>query len=123
MYIFPGMTIVQILMVRTRSIMRKAAVVLAATQIMLGGAPFAESGSRTTPHVEAAGVQLHHAHTEELCIACAALRVFDGAAPAQPASIAASLASAVAFAAFENVDQRLAKGPTRSRAPPSTFLA
>lgn len=116
------MTFVQILMGRTRSMMRKAAVVLAATQIMLGGAPFAESASRATPHVEAAGVQLHHAHTEELCIACAALRIFDGASPGSPASLVPSEASAVAIANSKNVDQRLARSPTRSRAPPSTIL-
>jgi len=123
MYIFPGMTIVQILMGRTRSMMRKAAVVLAATQIMLGGAPFAESGSRAMPHVEAAGVQLHHAHAEELCIACAALRIFDGASPVSPAPLAASDASAPAFAASKSPDQRLAQDLTRSRAPPSAILA
>ena len=123
MYIFPGMTIVQLLMGRTRSIMRKAAVVLAATQVMLGGAPFAESASRATAHVEAAGVQLHHAHTEELCIACAALRIFDGASPATPAALVASEESAVTVATSETLDQRLIRGRTRSRAPPSAILA
>jgi len=122
MCIFTGMTIVQILMVRTRSMMRKAAVVVAATQIMLGSAPFAESGSRATAHVEAAGVQLHHAHSEELCIACTALRVLDGAAPPQHPPVVVTEASSVRFAAVENLDQRFESGLTRSRAPPAQSL-
>ncbi|HWL39941.1 MAG TPA: hypothetical protein VNO75_06865 [Gemmatimonadaceae bacterium] len=113
------MTRVQILIGRTRSMMRKAAVVLAATQMVIGGAPFAESGSRSaTAHVEAAGVQLHHAHAEELCIACAALKVVGGAAPSDTHSFVALDSSAPPADSAQSFDPRLANGPQRSRAPP-----
>lgn len=123
MRIFPGMRIVKILLGHTRSTMRKAAVLLAATQIMLGSAPFLESGSRSaSAHVEAAGVQLHYAHSDELCIACAATKIFASAQPSDPVSLDLSAKSAISLAASDTFDQRLAKGPHRSRAPPSPLL-
>lgn len=120
---FPGMTVVQKLLGVTRSTMRKAAVLVAATQIMLGTAPLSESDSRSTSaHVEAGGVDLHHAHNEESCIACIAIKVFAGAeleeAPLPPADT-----RAVAPTPGTNTfDLRLANGPPRSRAPPSPIL-
>ena len=116
---FPGMTVVQMLIGRTRSTMRKAAVMLAATQIMLGTAPLTESESRGAgAHVEAAGVDLHHAHNEETCIACVAFKVFGGAELAPRAPLVESAISAVATASSSSFDPRLASGPPRSRAPP-----
>lgn len=117
------MTRVQILIGRTRTIMRKAAVVLAAAQIVVGGAPFAESGRGSAiAHVEDAGVQLHYAHSEEFCIACAALKVWDGPAAAAASSFSELEASASPSTTSERFDKRLAKGPPRSRAPPSSLV-
>ncbi len=108
---------------RTRSTMRKAAVVVAATQIMLGSVPLTEGGSRSAgAHVEAIGVQLHHAHSEESCIACAAMKLFDGASPEETSSLAISTDPAAAGARCASFDPSLANGPPRSRAPPSPIL-
>jgi hypothetical protein len=123
MRMLSGMTVVQMLIGRTRSTMRKAAVFLAATQIMLGSVPLTESGSRSAgAHVEAIGVQLHHAHSEESCIACAAMKLFDGAEPEDSPSLGFSGGSRAAIPASANFDPRLASGPPRSRAPPSHIL-
>ena len=120
---FPGMTVVQMLIGRTRSTMRKAAVMLAATQIMLGSAPLTESEGRSAgAHVEAAGVDLHHAHNEETCIACVAFKVFGSAELAHRAPLAESISSAASPASASSFDPRLASGPPRSRAPPASIL-
>ena len=118
------MTIVQMLIGRTRSTLRKAGVLLAATQIMLGTAPLTESETRTAgAHVEASGVDLHHAHNEESCIACIAFKVFGGA-DVEPASLPAIVARlSVTSATLDSFDPRLATGPARSRAPPSSILS
>ncbi|HEU4747855.1 MAG TPA: hypothetical protein VFS56_05090 [Gemmatimonadaceae bacterium] len=117
------MTVVQKLLGVTRSTMRKAAVVVAATQIMLGTAPLTESASRSSSaHVEASGVDLHHAHNEESCIACIAIKVFAGADLEQaplPWSVTRLDAAA---AGSDSFDARLADGQPRSRAPPSRIL-
>jgi hypothetical protein len=117
------MTVMQLLMSRSRSAMRKAAVILAATQIMLGSLPLTESGSRSAgAHIEATGVKLHHAHSEESCIACAALKILDSAAPEEESPLALSKRSGAAGTASDSFDPRLANGPPRSRAPPSQIL-
>ena len=120
---FPGMTVVQRLLGVTRSTMRKAAMVLAATQIMLGTAPLTESGSRSSvAHVEAGGVDLHHAHNEESCIACVAMKVFDNADPEHAPRASSVTRLAAPAARSDSFDPRLANGPPRSRAPPSPSL-
>lgn len=117
--IFRCMTIVQMLIGRTRSMLRKAGVLLAATQIMLGTAPLTESETRSArAHVEAGGVDLHHAHNEETCIACVAFKVFGTAEPSDRAPTAEPSESGVAPASSRSFDPRLASGPPRSRAPP-----
>ncbi len=121
--IFPGMTVVQMLIGRTRSTVRKAATILAATQIMLGSAPLTESESRSAaPHVESAGVQLHHAHHEETCIACVAHRALGGAEPAHRSALVESVGVVAPDAASGSFDPRRISGPPRSRAPPATVL-
>ena len=123
MRIFPGMTFVQKLLGLSRSTMRKAALVVAATQIMLGSAPLTESEVRSTSaHVEAAGVELHHAHNEEACIACVAFKVFGSAELAHRAPLVESATSAVSPGSSSSFDPRLASGPPRSRAPPAAIL-
>ena len=120
---FPGMTVVQRLLGVTRSTMRKAAMVLAATQIMLGTAPLTESGSRSSSaHVEASGVDLHHAHNEESCIACVAMKVFGTGAPEQGTRASAVTRLDAPAARSDRFDPRPAKGTPRSRAPPSSIL-
>lgn len=111
------------LMSRTRSAMRKAAAILAATQIMVVATPLTESASgNAVAHVESSGVQSHHAHNEEFCIACVALKMFDSAAHAAALSFPSSDASAAAIAASDISNLRLANGPPRSRAPPSSLV-
>jgi hypothetical protein len=117
------MTFVQKLIGLSRSTMRKAALVVAATQIMLGTAPLAESEVRSTSaHIEAAGVDLHHAHSEETCIACVAFKAFGDAQPPERSAPFALQTIGVAVALFDAFDSRLANGPPRSRAPPSAVL-
>lgn len=101
--------------------MRKAAALLAAMQIVLAAVPLTESASASaSAHVESTGVQTHHAHNEEFCIACVALRLFDGAAPAEASTLASSEASAAAIAVLSHsFAPRPAHGPPRSRAPPA----
>lgn len=121
--ILPGMTVVQMLIGRTRSTMRKAAVMLAATQIMLGSAPLTESETRSArAHVEAGGVDLHYAHNEESCIACVAFKVFGSAEPAHRAAVVEPVQSSALPASSASFDPRLTSGPPRSRAPPSQIL-
>jgi hypothetical protein len=74
------MPIVSITMSRTKRLMHKAAFVVAAMQIVVGSAPLLESGSQSArAHIEANGIQLHHAHDDASCVACAANRLLSGA--------------------------------------------
>jgi len=124
MRIFPGMTFVQKLIGLSRSTMRKAALVVAATQIMLGTAPLTESEVRSaSAHVEAAGVDLHHAHSEETCIACVAFKAFGDAHPSERDAPLTLQTIRGAVALSDGFDSRLANSPARSRAPPSVLLA
>lgn len=121
--VFPGMTVMQLLMSRTRSAMRKAAALLAAVQIVLVAIPLAESGgSSTSAHVESSGVQTHYAHNEELCVACAARKMFDGAVPTEVSPLASSEESDAAIAVANSFNPAPASDPPRSRAPPSTLV-
>lgn len=123
MRIFPGMTFVQKLIGLSRSTMRKAALVVAATQIMLGTAPLTETAVRSTSaHVEAAGVDLHHAHSEENCVACVALKVFGAAEVTDRSDGVDAQRSTLSSALSTRFDPRLANGPSRSRSPPPTLL-
>ena len=119
------MTVMKLLMARSSSAMRKAAALLAAMQIVLAAVPLTESSTASaTAHVESSGVQIHHAHNEEFCIACVAVKLFDGAAPADASSVASSEASAAAIAVLSHsFHLRPAEGPPRSRAPPATLVS
>jgi hypothetical protein len=118
------MTIVQMMIGLTRSTLRKAGVLLAATQIMLGTAPLTESETRSAgAHVEASGVALHHAHNEESCIACIAFKVFGGAELESPPFPAVAARLAAVPATRDSFDPRLTDGPARSRAPPAPVLS
>ena len=118
------MTLVQMLIGRTRSTLRKAGVLLAATQIMLGTAPLTEGETRSAgAHVEAGGVDLHHAHNENSCLACIAFKVFGGAQLEQSPPPAVVVRLAVTPAALGSFDPRLATGSARSRAPPPSILS
>src|SRR5688500_1335175 len=120
MRIFPGMTFVQKLIGLSRSTMRKIALVVAATQIMLGTAPLTESEVRSaSAHVEGAGVDLHHAHSEATCIACVAFKTFGDPQPAQRTGLLALRQVGVAAALADAFVPRPVDGPSRSRAPPS----
>src|SRR5688572_16931026 len=124
MRIFPGMTFVQKLIGLSRSTMRKAALVVAATRIMLGTAPLPESEVRSaSAPVEAAGVDLHHAHSEEPCIACVAFKAFGDAPPSARGGPLTLQPSRGAVALADGFESRLANSPARSRAPPSVLLA
>jgi hypothetical protein len=124
MRIFPGMTFVQKLIGLSRSTMRKIALVVAATQIMLGTAPLTESEVRSTSaHVEAAGVDLHHAHSEETCIACVAFKAFGDAQPGERSTPFVFQEIRITVALSDGFHSRLANGPARSRAPPTAPLA
>ncbi|HEY0528278.1 MAG TPA: hypothetical protein VGD02_05580 [Gemmatimonadaceae bacterium] len=113
------MKVVQNMLARTRSLMRKAAIVIAATQVVLGSAPLFENGARNaSAHIEANGVSLHHAHDESTCIGCTASRLLGGAEPAQPALVMP--APRIASTTDELVEWASSVGArqNRSRAPP-----
>jgi hypothetical protein len=113
------MMVVQIMMARTRSLMRKAAIVIAATQVVLGSAPLFENGTRNaSAHVEANGVSLHHAHDEATCIGCAASRLLGGAEPMQAALVMA--AARITSTTREVLEHSRSSGARhkQSRAPP-----
>ena len=108
------------LMAKTRSLMRKAAILIAATQVVLGSAPLFESGTRSaSAHIEANGVSLHHAHDEATCIGCTATRLLGGAEPMQPPLVmpAARITSTTQYL----VERSPYSGArhNRSRAPPT----
>jgi hypothetical protein len=118
------MTVVRFMLGRTRSLMRKAAVLLAGTQLVLGGAPLLESGAKSaSAHVESKGIQLHHAHDEASCIACTAHRILGGADPVQPPLVnaAARLTSHAPEIVTRAVSRR--SSLKRSRAPPAPVLS
>lgn len=120
---FPGMTVVQRLLGVTRSTMRKAAMVLAATQIVLGTAPLTESEIRSAgAHVEASGVGLHYAHNEELCVACISLKVLGSADVEEGSALATVEQLARTAGTLDSFNPHLATGQTRSRAPPSSIF-
>ena len=114
------MMVVQIMMARTRSLMRKAAIVIAATQVVLGSAPLFESGTRSaSAHVEANGVSLHHAHDETTCIGCTVSRLLGGAEPMQaPLVMAASRIRSNTQGFVERASYFSARH-NQSRAPPT----
>jgi hypothetical protein len=117
------MTFVQKLIGLSRATMRKAALVVAATQIMLGTAPLTESEVRSAgAHVEAGGVDLHHAHSEETCIACIAFKTFGHAQIVGHSDPVSTDKNSAAFAGSDTRSSRLANGTPRSRAPPRPFL-
>jgi hypothetical protein len=120
--VFPGMTVMQRLMSRSGSALRKAAVVLAAIQIVMFASPLTERGGSASAHVESSGEQGHYAHNEEFCLACVANKMFEGAVPADRFSIASFEESAGAIMASDSFNPTLANGPPRSRAPPSTLV-
>jgi hypothetical protein len=103
--------------------MRKAAIVVAAAQVVLGSAPLFENGARNaSAHVEAKGVQLHYAHDEATCIACNASRILGGAEPVSPPLVLP--ADRIVSATPELIQHLVssARGHNNSRAPPSIVL-
>jgi len=70
---------------RTKSLIRKAAWLVAAAQLVVGAAPLLEwSGRNANSHIESQGIQLHHAHDEANCVACVSHRLLCGAEPTRP---------------------------------------
>lgn len=64
--------------------MRKAALLVAMAQMVVGLAPLLEAGGRDAhSHVEATGVQLHYSHDDATCGACVTRQIFAGAEPAE----------------------------------------
>jgi hypothetical protein len=115
---------VQIVVNRTKSLMRRAAILVAATQVMLGSAPLFESGVRNaSSHVEANGVQLHYAHDEATCVACNATRILGGAEPTPPAVVCPP--TRLSSPTPELFQSALPSGRdhNNSRAPPQDALA
>jgi hypothetical protein len=114
---------VQIVVNRTKSLMRRAAILVAATQVMLGSAPLFESGVRNaSTHVEANGVQLHYAHDEASCIACNATRIVGGAEPVSPPLVRP--ADRIMSTSPDLIQHLVssARGHNNSRAPPTVVL-
>ena len=114
------MMVVRIMMARTRSLMRKAAIFIAATQVVLGSAPLFENGTRNaSAHVEANGVSLHHAHDEATCIGCTASRLLGGAEPMQPPLVMAASRITSTTQDFVERSSYFSARHNRSRAPPT----
>jgi hypothetical protein len=65
--------------------MRKAALLVALAQMVVGVVPLLEVGGRGTySHVESTGVQLHYSHDDTTCAACVTRQLLGGAEPTQP---------------------------------------
>jgi hypothetical protein len=116
------MMVVQIMMARTRSLMRKAAIAIAATQVVLGSAPLFESGARSaSAHVEANGVRLHHAHDDATCIGCTATRLLGGAEPMQASPVMMAPRITSTTRELADLSTSVSARHNRSRAPPTVL--
>lgn len=64
--------------------MRKAALLVAMAQMVVGVVPLLEVGGRGAySHVESTGVQLHYSHDDTTCAACVTRHLLGGAEPTQ----------------------------------------
>ena len=69
---------------RAKSLMRKAALLVAVAQMVVGAVPLLEVGGRGAySHVESTGVQLHYSHDDASCAACVTRQILGGAEPTQ----------------------------------------
>jgi hypothetical protein len=99
---------------------RLAALLAWVGQLAVLGAPLVEAGAGTNaaPHVESHGNPLHHAHTPELCPACAALALVGRPEWArsplvEPTAVAERPADAPAIGVSRSISDA-----ARPRAPP-----
>jgi hypothetical protein len=103
---------------------RPAVFLAAIAQIAVGFAPLADmrEGANARAHVEANGIELHHAHDESTCIVSIAQHLLAGAVPTTPrAGVTIIAAARVADSSHELAESSLTV-TTRSRAPPESVL-
>jgi hypothetical protein len=104
---------------------RPAVFLAALAQVFLGVAPIAELrlGDDVRAHVEAAGTQLHHAHSEANCPASLAQHLLASAEPRAAARFAIARAIPHAARSATDLNGRVAGRASWSRAPPAPVLA
>jgi hypothetical protein len=103
---------------------RPAVFLAAIAQLAVGLAPLAEmrEGANARAHVEANGIELHHAHDESTCIVSIAQHLLAGAVPTTSRPDVSTIGAArVVDSSRELVESSLSV-TTRSRAPPETGL-
>lgn len=78
------MMVAGVTIARSKSLMRRAALLVAMAQMVVGVGPLIEVGVRDAySHVEATGVQLHYSHDDASCAACVTRQILGGAEPAE----------------------------------------
>lgn len=100
---------------------RLAALVVMVAQLALGLAVSAESwgGSDASPHVERHGTQLHHAHNEATCPACAAQSMHARVEPPLPPLPDAENGVPATVARADSRPPARTRTANGSRAPPT----
>jgi len=97
-----------------------AATLAVAAQLLLAAASVGEArfGADAGPHVEIAGIHLHHAHDEASCIACISQHLLSSSEPGKASSftLAASLSSPQTVGL--SWDHRAPQYSSKPRAPP-----
>ncbi|MDP9176382.1 MAG: hypothetical protein M3O61_01755 [Gemmatimonadota bacterium] len=102
---------------------RPAVFLAAFAQILLGVAPITEIrlGDDAGAHIEAAGTQLHHSHTDANCPACVGQHLLTTAEPRAATHYAIVRARPHAARSATDLSGRVAGRASWSRAPPSLF--
>lgn len=106
---------------RPKFLMRKAALLVAVAQMVVGVGPLLEVGVRdASSHVEATGVQLHYSHDDSTCAACVTRQILGGAEPAElPPIVAVAKPSGDVVASSARAVSSL-RHLRNSRAPPQS---
>ena len=115
------MIVAGVTIARPKSLMRKAALLVAMAQMVVGLVPLLEVDARDAySHVETTGVQLHYSHDDTTCAACISRQILGDAEPAElPPILAVAKPSGDVVAA----SARAVSSPRHlrnSRAPPQS---
>src|SRR5688500_14047660 len=104
---------------------RPAVFLTALAQILLGVAPITEIrfGDDAGAHIEAAGTQLHHSHTDANCPACVGQHLLATAEPRGATLYTIARTRPHAARSATDLSGRVAGRASWSRAPPSPVLA
>lgn len=104
-----------------RVLWRPAIVFFAISQFVLAFAPLIEGrfGPDARAHAEQAGTNIHHAHNDADCAACAARYLMAAAEPGSRTAVIANSSNVGAIVSAERSGEFSQASQTQSRAPPS----